>query len=237
MTMRALLVLLVVLNLGVGAWWLFHDDTAAPTQTDPPSGIARLALASEHPDLLPPPSPVAPPAETPPADAPAPAPSQPPPPPVADTCLRLGPFADADTAGKAQETLRAAAKRVAVREQQAQAGRDRGWRVYLPPAADRATADATADRLRAAGFKDLLVVGNGAEANGIALGRFSSEDRARQHAETLRAAGFEAKAEALGETKTAYWVELTVAGTADAAVLRRRAGAAQARPIDCAAAR
>jgi len=76
-----------------------------------------------------------------------------------------------------------------------------------------------------------------AEANSIALGRFSSEDRARQHAETLRAAGFEAKAEALGETKTAYWVELTVAGTADAAALRRRVGAAQARPIDCAGAR
>lgn len=235
MTMRALLVLLVVLNLGVGAWWLFHDDTVAPTRTDPPSGIARLALASEHPDLLPPPTPVAPPAETPPADAPAPPPS--PTTPVADTCLRLGPFADADAASKAQETLRAAAKRIAVREQQAQAGRDRGWRVYLPPAADRATADATAERLRAAGFKDLLVVGNGAEANSIALGRFSSEDRARQHAETLRAAGFEAKAEALGETKTAYWVELTVAGTADPAALRRRAGAAQARPIDCAAAR
>ena len=237
MTMRALLVLLVVLNLGVAAWWLFHDDTVAPTQAEPPSGIARLALASEHPDLLLPPSPVATPVETAPADAPAPTPPQPTPPPVADTCLRLGPFTDADAAGKAQETLRASAKRIAVREQQAQAGRDRGWRVYLPPATDRAAADATAERLRAAGFKDLLVVGNGAEANGIALGRFSSEDRARQHAEALRAAGFEAKAEAVGETKTAYWLELTVAGAADAAALRRRAGAAQARPIDCAAAR
>lgn len=237
MTMRALLVLLAVLNLGVAAWWLFHDAAATPVQAEPPSGIARLALASEHPDLLPPPTPVAPAAETPPADAPAPASSPPATPPVADTCLRLGPFADADAAGKAQDALRAAAKRIAVREQQAQAGRDRGWRVYLPPAADRATADATADRLRAAGFKDLLVVGNGAEANGIALGRFSSEDRARQHAEALRAAGFEAKAEALGETKATYWLELAVAGDADAAALRRRAGAAQARPVDCAAAR
>lgn len=234
MTMRALLVLLVVLNLGVGAWWLFHDDAAPPAQDDPPSGVARLALASEHPELRPPPSPVAPPpaaapsAGAPPAEAPAPTPT-----PVADTCLRLGPYADADAAGKARDTLRADARRIAVREQ-AQAGRDRGWRVYLPPAADRAAADATAERLRAAGFQDLLVVGNGAEANGIALGRFSSEDRARQHAEALRAAGFEAKAEALGEAKTAYWVELTVAGAADAAALRRRAGAAQARPIDCA---
>lgn len=228
MTMRALLVLLVVLNLGVAAWWLFHDDAAAPTQADPPSGIARLALASEHPELRPPPTPVAAPAATPPAEAPAPTT-----PPPADTCLRLGPFADDDAAGKAQDALRAGAKRIAVREQQAQAGRDRGWRVYLPPAADRAAADATAERLRAAGFKDLLVVGNGAEANGIALGRFSTEDRARQHAEALRAAGFEAKAEALGETKATYWLELAVAGDADTAALRRRAGAAQSRPIDC----
>ena len=97
-----------------------------------------------------------------------------------------------------------------------------------------AAADAAAGRLRAAGFTDLLVVGNGAEANSVALGRFSTEDRARQHVAALRAAGFDAKAEALGETRSAFWVELAVAGPANAAALRRRAGAAQARPIDCA---
>lgn len=233
MTMRAFLVLLVVLNLGAAAWWLLHTDSATTTPAEAPSGIARLSLVSEHPDLRPAPAPAA--VDDAPAEATAaPAAAAGLPPPSNDTCLRLGPFADAAAAGQAQVALRAGATRIAIREQTQPAGRDRGWRVFLPPAADRAAADAAAGRLRAAGFTDLLVVGNGAEANSIALGRFSTEDRARQHVAALRAAGFEAKAEALGETRSAFWVELAVAGPADAATLRRRTGAAQARPIDCA---
>ena len=235
MTMRAFLVLLVVLNLGAAAWWLLHTDAPATTPAEAPSGVARLSLVSEHPELRPAPAPAAvddTPAEA--TAAPAAAADLPPPPPSNDTCLRLGPFADAAAAGQAQAALRAGATRIAIREQTQPAGRDRGWRVFLPPAADRAAADAAAGRLRAAGFTDLLVVGNGAEANSVALGRFSTEDRARQHVAALRAAGFDAKAEALGETRSAFWVELAVAGPANAAALRRRAGAAQARPIDCA---
>jgi cell division septation protein DedD len=236
MTMRAFLVLLVVLNLGAAAWWLLHTDAPATETAEPPSGVARLSLVSEHPELRPAPAPaavddaVAPSAAEPAVAADVP---PPPPPPSNDTCLRLGPFADAAAAGQAQTALRGGATRLAIREQAQPAGRDRGWRVYLPPAADRSAADAAAGRLRAAGFTDLLVVGNGTEANSIALGRFSTEDRARQHAAALRAAGFEAKAEALGETRSAFWVELAVAGPADAGALRRRVGAAQARPMDC----
>jgi cell division septation protein DedD len=232
MTMRAFLVLLVVLNLGTAAWWLLHTDAPATTPAEAPSGVARLSLVSEHPELRPAPAPVA-------VDDAAETTVEPaaaadlPPPPSNDTCLRLGPFADATAAGQAQAALRAGATRIAIREQAQPAGRDRGWRVFLPPAADRAAADAAAGRLRAAGFTDLLVVGNGAEANSIALGRFSTEDRARQHVAALRAAGFEAKAEALGETRSAFWVELAVAGPAEAGALRRRVGAAQARQMDC----
>ena len=58
---------------------------------------------------------------------------------------------------------------------------------------------------------DLVVVADGAEANSVALGRFSTEARARAHAEALQAAGFAAKAEALGETRSRYWLDL-VAG-------------------------
>ena len=235
MTMRAFLVLLVVLNLGAAAWWLLHTDAPATTPAEAPSGVARLSLVSEHPELRPAPAPAA--VDDAPAEAtatPAAEADLPPTPPSNDTCLRLGPFADAVAAGQAQAALRAGATRIAIREQTQPAGRDRGWRVFLPPAADRAAADAAAGRLRAAGFTDLLVVGNGAEANSIALGRFSTEDRARQHVAALRAAGFDAKAEALGETRSAFWVELAVGGPADVGALRRRAGAAQARPIDCA---
>ncbi len=244
MTMRGLIVLLAVLNLGVAAWWLFRPEAAPVASEDAPSGIARLQLAGER-------------VATAPASAPASAarPVQPPTPadrtatvePVAaqeapaapatdrESCVRLGPYADAAAAANAQTALRPLARRLLVREQRE--GDGRGWRVFLPAAADRAAADALAVRLRAAGFSDLLVVANGAEANSIALGRFSTEARARQHVETLLKAGFPAQAQPLGAARITHWIELAVAGPADLAGLRRTGGAGQARGIDCTALR
>src|SRR5690606_16767824 len=73
------------------------------------------------------------------------------------------------------------------------AGGTRGWRVYLPPAADLASAEATAARIAAAGFDDFLVLRDGAHRNGIALGMFSTEAGAQRRSAALRGAGFEAR--------------------------------------------
>ena len=156
-------------------------------------------------------------------------------PAVAERCYRFGPFADAAALATAQVALRPGALRLRTRE--TREGGGRGWRVYLPAAADRAAANANADRLKAAGFTDLLVVGDGAEANSVALGRFSSEPRAQQHAQALRAAGFAAKAEPLGEVRTSRWVDLAAGEGFDTATARRASGAAQSRTIDCAGVR
>ncbi len=121
-----------------------------------------------------------------------------------------------------------------MRPRETREGGERGWRVFLPAAADRAAANASADKLKAAGFTDLLVVGEGTEANSIALGRFSGEARAQQHAAALRAAGFEARAEALGEVREAGWIDLALAADADLAAIRRASGNAQSRALDCA---
>jgi len=233
MTMRAMIVLLAVMNLGVAAWWLLRPEQAAAGPIEPaPSGIAPLQLASERPDLRP----TAPP--PPPTPMPAPndraadevAPSETL--ATAPRCLRIGPFADASSAQSARTALATTTLRVLPREQRESGGR--GWRVYLPAAADRATADASAGRLRAAGFNDLVVVGDGAEANSIALGRFSSEARAQAHAAALQSAGFAARAEPVGETRTRYWLDVSAAAETDPAALRSASGGAQARTIDCA---
>ena len=42
-----------------------------------------------------------------------------------------------------------------------------GWRVYLPPLASAAAADAVAARIDAAGFSDYLVMRDGSDANGV----------------------------------------------------------------------
>lgn len=229
MTMRALIVLLAVLNLGVTAWWLFRPD-AAPVATvdDAPSGIAQLQLISERPDLQPPAN-AAPPPPAAVADTAAPVATP------AERCYSLGPFGDPAAMAAAQNALRPVVLRLRTRTAQRDSGR--GWRVFLPAAPDRATADAAAERLRAAGFNDLLVVAEGAEANSVALGRFSTEARARQHAQALVAAGFAARAEPLGEARSSGWVDIAAAADFDAAAARRSSGAAEARSIDCAAVR
>jgi hypothetical protein len=226
MTMRALIVLLAVLNLGVAAWWLFRPEPAPAAADAAPSAVARLQLASERPDLRPVPAPQIPTPDPAPGDntaAELPAPER---------CLRFGPFADAAALEAARAALAPRALRLRSREEREGGGR--GWRVYLPAAADRATADATAERLRASGFSDLLVVADGTEANSIALGRFTSEARAQAHATALQAAGFAARAEALGEARTTRWIELAVAADTDPAALQRSVPAARSSRIDCA---
>ncbi len=234
MTLRALIVLLAILNLGVAAWWLLRPE-APPAAVDmAPSGIARLQLVSERPGaqaaaaVRKPAQPAAAPVQT----VPAPAAVAAVEPPAAERCVSVGPFADPQLLAAAQASLRAVALRVRPRSVSRDGGR--GWRVYLPAAADRAAADAAADRLRAAGFSDLLVVANGAEANSVALGRFSGEPRAQQHAQALRAAGFDARAEPLGEVRSEGWLDVALAADGDPAAARRASGAAQSRPIDCA---
>jgi hypothetical protein len=232
MTLRALIVLLAVLNLGVAAWWLLRPDAAPATVEDAPSGVARLQLVSERIGQRPASATAVAEAAAPAAEVAA---TAKPAPTAAERCYRFGPFADAATLAAAQTTLRPGALRLRTRE--TREGGGRGWHVYLPAAADRAAANATADKLKAAGFSDLLVVGEGAEANSIALGRFSGEPRAQQHAEALRAAGFPAKAEPLGEVRSAGWIDLAATAAFDAATARRASGAAQARDIDCAGVR
>lgn len=237
MSLRALIVFLTVLNLGIAAWWLLRPDAAPTAAEDAPSGVARLQLLSERPGserLLARPAPSATTATTvsPPSDAAAAVKTAETPPAATQRCFSIGPFADAAALAAAQTALRPAALRLRSRE--TREGGGRGWRVYLPAVADRAAANAAADKLKAAGFTDLLVVGDGAEANSVALGRFSGEARAQQHATALRAAGFVAVAEPLGEVRIERWIDLAVAANVDLSAVRRTASAAQSRAIDCA---
>lgn len=274
MLTRALIVLLVVLNLGVAAWWIWRPEPAARAlEDDLPTGIARLRLLQEAETgpagarrVEPPRDDAAGSAAVPETTAPAmaqePVPAPPPDtaPPVTDPsgalasaaetppvtepaagappparCYRIGPYPDELARTAALPALRPYAGTMRSSETRAAAGR--GWRVIVPPAADADAAKAMAERIRAAGFTDYFVVGEGADANAIALGRFSSEDRARQHAATLAAAGFPARAESLGDTRPQYWVDIVALAEAQPAAIRRAAGGPDVRPGACPAPR
>lgn len=221
--MRALILLLVVLNLGVAAWWAWHPSGPAAEAPEPASGIARLQLLAERGDR---PVASAPNASTDATPAPGATPAEAP-----ATCLRIGPFADAAAAQAAVTALQPLATGLRARERTLDAGR--GWNVGIAPQADRAAADALAERLRAAGFTDLAIVGEGDGANGIALGRFSSEERARKHESDLKAAGFAAVATPVGEPRVEHWVDGRLRAEATVADARRRAGAVPLQASEC----
>lgn len=218
MLTRALIVLLLVLNLGVAAWWALRPATTPPAVSEVDPAVARLQLVQEvrapHRIGDTQPSPVLP-ATTVPAT-------------VAPACFEIGPFNDDATLAQARTTLQAQVARLSIRREPV---RGRGWRVWLPPMADRASAQAMAERIVAAGFKDYYIIPDGDEANSIALGRYGNAEAAQRRQADLQAAGFPAQAEALGGG--ARWIQVAAAPTFDVARLQPTI-AAQQRPLDCA---
>ncbi|ALN87710.1 sporulation related domain protein [Lysobacter capsici] len=280
MLVRALIVLLIALNLGVAAWWIARPARPAPPREQLPLGVARLRMVDEprsaaKPQAVAPakataaaapaassPAPLpasaapasstpttaaekppTPPAASPPATSAVatatPLPTTPastpapiaPPPEAKPQCFSIGPFADTAAAAEARAKLQPLAQKLATRTQ-AGTSNARGWRVYMPQASAEA-AQATAQRIRAAGFSDLFVM-SGSEANAIALGRFRSEESARKRGAELSAAGFTARVEALGESgEGPTWIDVATT-TSNGDALRRAAGASRWRGRSCA---
>lgn len=214
MLTRVVFVLLVVLNLGVGAWWLVRPAPVAPTVPAAMPGVPVLEMVG---------APVAPQASA------AVPPSPPPAGPAPVACARLGPFANEAEAMVARGRLGGEVRARAA----ATPARGRGWRVIVPPLPDGAQASAMAARLTAAGFADNFVMRTGADANAVALGRFGNEAAARRHAQAIVAAGIAAIAEPIGPAQ--WWLDVGVADPAALAPLRTATGAASRQPLDCAA--
>lgn len=222
MLIRALIVVLLMLNLGVATWWLTRPAPEAVAASDLPHmpGVPRLQLAHEQEIAA---------AGADAADPIAAAPTA-----AVGHCASYGPFASAEAAVVAQQRIRPLAVRVRPRTEVA--GPHRGWKVWLPPYASLEEVEGVAARVAAAGFNDRFVVREGRDANSLALGRFAAESAARQHAARLVAAGFPARAEPVGTGPVGHWLD--VAASADkAARVRSLAAAPEVRELDCAALR
>lgn len=202
MFLRLLFVLLIALNIAVGAWLLLgQDDAHGRSVTDP--GVPMLHLLSEqapesaataiHPAT--------------PASVPAPATSSAAAP--VTLCLALGPFATPQDLRNARAALTAPGTRM--RSRQEQVSQARGWWVYLPAPASRAQALAQARRLDAAHVGDYFVMSSGDQPNTISLGLFQDPANARKRRDEVVAAGFPAQMVERTGTVPEYWLDLTVA--------------------------
>ncbi|MEJ7746176.1 MAG: SPOR domain-containing protein [Luteimonas sp.] len=236
MFVRALIVLLVALNLGVAAWWILQSEPASPAPAAQPPGIARLQLLRERQSPLASLPPVAPTVATTATTAttatgatPEMAPATP---PATPQCFTLGPFAN-DAALRAA-SLRLQPQVLRLRVRSATTTPARGYNVVLPPLASRELAQATAARLVAAGFSDLLVINDGPDTNGIALGRYGSQEAATRHQTALQAAGFAVQLRPIGGGVVEQWLDLQAREGFDIAAARVRSGAARQQAIECA---
>lgn len=240
-----------MLNLGVAIWWLLRPEPLPPAPWTPPAGVPRLQLLGEAPQAAADLRPIDPAgAEAEDAGdsdgngdasnasgagpAPDPVATEPARPSGGPRCFSFGPFASAAAAGAARTVLQAqGATRLRLRNE-SQAPRPQRWSVAIAPQPDRAAADALAARIRAAGFSDLQVLSSGDDANGLALGVFSSEAAARRRESALKDAGFDARAHLLDAADARHWLDVAAGEGFDAASARGAAGAGQVRDADCA---
>ncbi|MDQ1117756.1 MULTISPECIES: SPOR domain-containing protein [Pseudoxanthomonas] len=259
MLIRALILLLVVLNLGVAAWWLMAPSSPAPVTTAQVDGLplletptpqqlaqARRAAAS-RPAVEAPPSPQlveakpstavpatpAPQAKpvAPPKPAPVAAPTSAPEPPPKPAPLACTALGPFDSEAEARAAQGRLKPAPASARLRSQNQPARAYSV-MAPFADRAAAEDMARRITAAGFDDLMVISNG-PSSGVALGRYSTREAAQRRQRDLEAAGFDARMEAVGPEGPVQWW-LDVRASAPATALQGQAGATRAVAQDCA---
>ena len=193
MLLRALIVLLLCMNLGVAVWWAAHREPALTVLPATEAGIPSLTLLSET-ERLPPPVDAAELSAAP--EAPGPA----------SACLSLGPFSTPADLRKAMNTLMPQVENIQFREVAAVSLR--GYRVFLPAAGSRAQALETARALSAKGISDYYVVTAGDQQDTISLGIFRELENATKRREEVAALGYNPTIETRTEPVQQWWIDL-----------------------------
>lgn len=217
MLTRALIVLLLVLNLGVAAWWIVRPEPPAPEFTSAVGNAALLQLVDDPIAL-----------EAGGEAGPGPVPGNAP----ATACYRLGPFANADSGAEAVAALEPDVAGARLRREWP--GPPENWRVVLPAESIEAGIEA-AGRVAEAGFDDYYVMREGVDEGVVALGMYRDRARAEVRAADLRGAGFGVRVEPFGGGEAEYWVDARVRAGFDAGAAGERLGAAQVLEDGCAA--
>ena len=220
MLARALLLSLLLMNLGVATWWWLRPAPAPALAPATDEGIAPLRLLSEveaerapvdTPELVGPPEPSG-------GD-----PNQ--------RCLRIGPFLTQADLRRAMNALTPAVDRIQFSETRVLT--NRGFWVFLPAQGTREAALATARDLSAKGLRDYYVVTAGDRENTISLGLYRDQVNAEARRNEVQTLGFAPQLQERQDETPNYWIELAGAPDLDwRAQLGGYAGVDSA-PIDC----
>lgn len=194
---RALFVLLLLMNLGVAAWWMLRTPPplALPPASEPEIPPLRLLSELERAD----------------PDTPVPELAEP---RVTSAdlaslrCVEIGPFLTQADLRRAVNALTPQAERIQFRETRVLT--NRGHWVFLPAQPSREAALAAARELSAKGLRDYYVVTAGERENTISLGLFRDLSNAEQRRDQVRAAGLEPELQPRTDEIPNYWIDLAV---------------------------
>lgn len=194
---RALFVLLLLMNLGVAAWWMLRTPPPAPALPASEPDVPALRLLSEL-ERADPDTPVPELAEPRSTEADL----------ASLRCLQIGPFLTQADLRRAINALTPNAERIQFRETRVLA--NRGFWVFLPAQASREAALAAARELSSKGLRDYYVVTAGERENTISLGLFRDIANAEQRRDQVRAAGLEPELQPRTDEIPNYWIDLAV---------------------------
>lgn len=232
MISRALVAILLMMNVGIAAWWMLRDaPLAAHEQAQSRDAVPPLVLLTERPvaapdsalSIAPAAASPAPSATTPETASSAPAQDSALPPDAAAppsapeasattnvdaaiVCFSIGPFQSLADLRRVSAAIEPALQRQQMRE--ARGTETRGYRVYLPAFATRQLALETARALEARGLRDYYVVTAGAGENTVSLGLFRELANAEARREEVRGFGYEARLEPRTEDVTRWWLDI-----------------------------
>jgi hypothetical protein len=192
MLLRALILLLLCMNVGVSIWWATHREPPQPVLPATEKGVSSLALLGE---AEPPSMPDAAELSTAPEALSA-----------NSVCLSIGPFSTPADLRRAMNSLMPNTERIQYREVAAVALR--GYRVFLPAAGSRAQALATARALSQHGITDYYVVTAGDQQNTVSLGIFRELENASKRHDAVAALGYDPSIEARTEQAPQWWIDL-----------------------------
>ncbi|MCF6225911.1 MAG: SPOR domain-containing protein [Xanthomonadales bacterium] len=188
MLSRFLLIILIVINILVVAWFMAQppateniDTPQANTQpenllTDGQSVIDLQLLSETDPNTE-----------------------------FGSICATIGPLESAAMVRRLRDRLSAYASRI--RERQTEARVERGFWVYLPIADSRNAAIEYTNQLGSMGINDYFVVTSGEMQNAVSLGLYNNLPNAEMRQKQLQALGFNPQLGARREYETRYWLD------------------------------
>ena len=227
--MRALVVLLLLLNLGFAAWQLTRHDTPANQRAPADAGVEPLRLLTENAAL---PTTTKPEGASPAPAGPEPdlaaqtqssAPSAPEATPATVTpdtaqvfCYSVGPFPELQQAELARQRLQAAG--VSSRQRVVESRTNANYRVVLPPLPSKESAIQVARQLAADGIADYQVILDDSQRNVISLGVFKDRQAATRRQAQIAAFGYAPRIESHDVPVQNYWLDTRESGRAAEAV-------------------